>query len=413
MNSRERVLAALNHKQPDRVPIDCGGHMSSNFSVQAYCNLREYLGLKKSELYMCDLIQQLVFPEKDVLDMFGIDVVNFGADFINDESYWKEWSLQDGTPIKIPAYIDIRREDGNSVLYNSNGMPIALWKQGVLYCEQTYYPLAGSESDDFSNLSEDLKGVMWNEFAGPPAPLGYTGKDLDKRKQSLENLRKSTDRAIYAPFGGSIYEMGGFLYRQDNFMIEMSLNPEKIGKYLEKILEIHLEGIRNFLGACGDNIDVMGFGGDDMGMQTGPQISPAMYRDLFKPIHKEMWGYAKKLKPDIKLCLHCCGGIAPLLEDIIDAGMDAVNPVQTSCKGMEVESLKARFGKDLTFWGGGCDTRDILPNATPQQVKDHVRKNLDVMFRDGGFIFQQVHNIVSNVPPANIVAMFEAVREYI
>lgn len=412
MNSRERVRAALNHQQPDRVPIDCGGHMSSNFSVQAYRNLREYLGLKKSELYVCDVIQQLVFPEKDVLDMFGIDVVNFGADFIFADEYWKEWQLQDGTPIKIPAYIDIRKEGGNSVLYNSKGMPLAIWKQGVLYCEQTHYPLENSDSDDFSNLEEDLQGVMWNVFAGPPAPLGYSEQDMAKRKESVSRLRKSTDRAIYAPFGGSIYEMGGFLYRQDNFMVEMSLNPEKIHKYLDKLLEIHLKGIKNFIEAAGPNIDVMGFGGDDMGMQTGPQISPAMYRELFKPIHKEMWGYAKKLNPDIKLCLHCCGGISPLLEDIIDAGMDAINPVQTSCRGMEVENLKSTFGKDITFWGGGCDTRDILPNATPQQVKDHVRRNLDVMFRDGGFIFQQVHNIVSNVPPENIVAMFEAVREY-
>ncbi len=412
MNSRERVMAALNHKQPDRVPVDCGGHMSSNFSVQAYRNLREYLGLRKSELYVCDIIQQLVFPEKDVLDILGIDVINFGADYMQDSSYWKEWELQDGTPIRIPAYIDIRTEGGDSLLYNKKGKPLALWKKGVLYCEQTYFPLENSDSEDFSNLEEDLQDVMWNVFGGPPAPLGYGSEDMSVRKQYIAKLRASTDRAIYAPFGGGIYEMGGFLFRQDNFLLSLSLYPEKIHNYLEKIMEIHLEGIRNFTEAYGSNIDVMGFGGDDMGMQTGPQISPAMYRELFKPIHKALWGYAKKLNPGIKLCLHCCGGIAPLLPDIIDAGMDAINPVQTSCKGMEVENIKASFGKDITFWGGGCDTRDILPNATPQQVKDHVRRNLDVMFRDGGFIFQQVHNIVSNVPPENIVAMFEAVKEY-
>jgi len=413
MNSRERIKAALNHRQPDRVPVDCGGHMSSSFSVQAYRNLRDYLGLKKSELYVCDLIQQLVIPEKDILDLFGIDVVNYGADFIHEDHYWKEWSLQDGTPIRIPAYIDIRREGENSVLYNSDGKPLAIWKKGVLYCEQTYFPLAGSESEDFTNLREDLKGVMWNAFAGPPAPLGYEGEDLQKRKQSVANLRNSSDRAIYAPFGGSIFEMGGFLCRQDNFLADIALEPEKVRKYLDQILEINMEGIRNFIGTYGNNIDVMGFGGDDMGMQTGPQISPAMYRELFKPVHKEMWGYAKKLNPDIKLCLHCCGGIAPLLGDIIDAGMDAINPVQTNCTGMDIESLKSAFGKDITFWGGGCDTRDILPNSTPQEIKDHIKRNLDVMFRDGGFVFQQIHNIVSNVPPASIVAMFEAVKEYI
>ena len=350
MNSRERVRAALNHKQPDRVPIDCGGHMSSNFSVQAYRNLREYLGLKKSELYVCDIIQQLVVPEQDIIDLFGIDVVNFGRDFIYNEKYWKEWELQDGTPIKIPAYIDIRKEGGSSVLYNSKGMAIAIWKQGVLYCEQTYYPLENFDSDDFSNLEEELQGVLWNAFARPPAPLGYTGQDMAIRKASISKLHELTDKAIYAPFGGSIFEMGGFLFRQDNFLVELSLNPKKMHKYLDRILEIHLEGIKNFIEAGGKNIDVMGFGGDDMGMQTGPQISPAMYREFFKPVHKKMWGYAKKLNPDLKLCLHCCGGIYPLLEDIIDAGVDAINPVQTSCKDMEVEKLKAAFGKDITFW---------------------------------------------------------------
>ena len=412
MSSRQRVMDALNHKQPDRVPIDCGGHMSSNFSVQAYKNLREYLGLKKSELYVCDVVQQLVVPEQDVLDIFGIDVVNFGRDFISDAAYWQPWQLQDGTPIKIPAYIDIRKEGDNSILYNSNGRPISAWKQGVLYCEQTYFPLADSEDEEFDNLAEDMKGVLWNEFAPPPAPLGFDGSDLKKRQDSIVKLRKSTDRAIYAPFGGSLFEMGGFLFRQDNFLAELIMNPERIHKYLEKILEIYMAGIEKFLNGYGKNIDIMGFGGDDMGMQTGPQISPAMYREFFKPVHSQMWNYAKKINPDIKLCLHICGGIHPLIPDLIEAGMDAINPVQTSCTDMEVERLKKDFGKDLTFWGGGCDTRDILPNGTPQQIKDHVRRNLDVMFKDGGFVFQQVHNIVSNVPPQNIVAMFEAVREY-
>ncbi len=411
MNSRERVRAAMNHEQPDRVPIDCGGHMSSGFSVQAYKNLRDYLGLKKSELYMCDIIQQLVFPEQDIIDLFGIDVINFGWNFIYNDKYWKKWKLQDGTPIKIPAYVDIRKEGNNSILYNSKGVPIGIWKQGVLYCEQTYYPLENSNLDDFSNLEEDLQGVLWHAIGRPPAPLRYTGKDMIIRKESITNLRKTTEKAIYAPFGGSIFETGGRLFRLDNFLIELSLNPKKMHKYLEKMLEIYIGHIKKFVEAGGKNIDVMGFV-DDLGMQTGPIISPKMYREFFKPIHKEMWGYAKKLNPDLKLCLHSCGGIYPLIEDIIDAGMDAINPVQTSSKDMELEKLKTIFDKDITFWGGGCDTRDVLPNGTPQQVKDHIYRNLDIMFHDGGFVFQQVHNILANVPPENIVAMFEAVREF-
>jgi uroporphyrinogen decarboxylase len=159
----------------------------------------------------------------------------------------------------------------------------------------------------------------------------------------------------------------------------------------------------------GDCIDIIKFG-DDLGMQSGPQVSPKMYREFFKPRHKLMWTRAKQLA-NVKVMLHCCGGVRELLPDLIDAGLEAINPVQISCAGMDAAGLKAEFGKDMVFWGGGCDTQAILPNASPVEVRRHVKEQVRTLSPGGGFVFQQVHNILANVPPQNVVAMFEAARQ--
>ena len=411
MKSRERVMAALNHTQPDKVPIDCGGHRSSNFSIQAYKILREYLSLPKSNLYVYDVIQQLVVPEQDILELFDFDVIDLGRDFIKDESYWKDWTMHDGTPVKIPKYVDLRDSGKDTVMYNSRGKPIAVQKEGCKYFEQTVFPRDGDDGEDFSNLREQFHDVMWFEVGGPPAPLGFQGADLQARKKSAQDLRRSEDKAIYGLFGGNFFEGAQMIYKMDYAMYNFAANPKLTHAFLDELLEIHRKNLESYMEACGDEIDIIGFG-DDMGMQTGPQISPAMYRELFKPRHAALWGYAKKLKPKVKLCLHCCGGVEPLLGDIIDAGMDSINPVQTNCAGMDLAALKKKYGRDITLWGGGCDTRDVLPNGTPQQVREHVLRNLEIMFKDGGFVFQQVHNILADVPPVNIEAMFKAVREF-
>jgi uroporphyrinogen decarboxylase len=191
-------------------------------------------------------------------------------------------------------------------------------------------------------------------------------------------------------------------------MMMLAAEPKKAHAFLDELMEIHLENLDRFLGAVGESLDIILFG-DDLGMQTGPMISPQMYCEFFKPRHAVLWNRAKQLA-DVKVMLHCCGGVRELLAHLIEAGLDAINPVQISCRGMDAAELKAEFGKDITFWGGGCDTRDILSNGTPEQVAAHVKRQVDVLRPGGGFVFQQVHNILANVPPANIVAMFDAVN---
>jgi uroporphyrinogen decarboxylase len=188
----------------------------------------------------------------------------------------------------------------------------------------------------------------------------------------------------------------------------LASDPREAHDFLDRLVEIHVANLEKFLGAVGPYIDVINFG-DDLGMQTGPQMSPRMYREFFKPRHALMWKRAKELA-NVKVMLHCCGGVRELLPDLIEAGLDAINPVQISCAGMIAAELKKDFGKDLTFWGGGCDTQIVLSQATAEAVKTHTRDQVRIWSPGGGFVFQQVHNILANVPPQNVVAMYEGVR---
>ena len=240
-------------------------------------------------------------------------------------------------------------------------------------------------------------------MSSPPGPLASA--------PGAEQLRAGTDRALIGLFGGNLLEMGTFMYRNDDFFMLLAGAPDVAHDFLEKTTETHLRNLERFLTETGGLIDVILFG-DDLGGQNGPLISPAMYREFFKARHERLFQRAKALAPGIKVLLHCCGGVRELLPDLISIGLDAINPVQITCSGMDAAGLKRDFGRDLTLWGGGCDTRAILPCATPQQVREHVLRQLEILAPDGGFVFQQVHNIMADVPPENIVAIFDAVSEF-
>jgi uroporphyrinogen decarboxylase len=198
------------------------------------------------------------------------------------------------------------------------------------------------------------------------------------------------------------------LFRMDNYLTFLGLYPEKALRFAEKLCRAHLKSLEKWLPAVGPHIDIILFG-DDLGGQTGPLISPRMYRQMIKPFHRKLWQRAKELA-DVKVMLHCCGGVRELMDDLIDAGVDAINPVQINAAGMHPTELKAEFGDRITFWGGGCDTRDILPHGSPAWVAGHVRALVQSLRIGGGYVFQQVHNILADVPADNVVAMFDAVN---
>jgi uroporphyrinogen decarboxylase len=404
MTSQERVLASCNHQEPDRIPIDLSGHRSSGIAAIAYARLRDYLSLPKKPIRVYDPIQQLALPDDDVLDRFGIDVIDLGRGFALDDASWADWTLPDGTPCKMPAWALPEMVDGRWVFRSKSGTVIGHMPPGALYFEQTYYPL--SEPGGPRTIADAMAESMWHNVAAPPGPW----VDYVQLRAGANELRKKSSRAIVGAFGGNLLEAGQFLFRNDNFFMLLGAEPEKAHKFLDDLVEMYLAKLEKFLEAVGDSIDIIGFG-DDLGMQSGPQISPRMYRKFFKPRHELMWRRAKQLA-NVKVMLHCCGGVRELLPDLIDAGLEIINPVQISCAGMNAGELKAEFGSDMVFWGGGCDTQTILPQGSPEEVRKHVRKQIATLSPNGGFVFQQVHNTLANVPPSNIVAMYEAVQEF-
>jgi uroporphyrinogen decarboxylase len=404
MNSRGRVLAALNHQEPDRVPIDLSGHRSSGIAAIAYARLREHLGLARKPLRVYDPVQQLAIVDDDVLDLFHVDTIELGRAFALEEEHWAEWVLPDGTPCQMPVWALPERESGRWVIRSQSGRVIAAMPDGALYFEQTHYPFI--EKDPLDRIDEAMQECMWTAVASPPGPLTAGPDGVAVLVEGAKRLRSTTDRAIIGLFGGNLLEMGQFFYRNDQFLMLLAGDPKRAHEFLDRIVEIHLANLDRFLGAVGPYIDVILFG-DDLGMQIGPQISPKMYREFFKPRHKQMWSRAKELAP-VKVMLHSCGGIRELLPDLIEAGLDATNPVQISCSGMDAGKLKADFGEKMVFWGGGCDTQQVLVNGTPDEVRRHVKEQVQILNPGGGFVFQQVHNILAHVPPENVVAMFEA-----
>jgi uroporphyrinogen decarboxylase len=407
MTSRERVLTALNHREPDRIPIDFSGHRSSGISAIAYARLRKHLGIENRPLRVYDPVQQLAIVDEEVLQRFKVDTIELGRAFALEDKWWADWELPDGTPCQLPVWTKPERLNGEWAIRSPSGRTIARMPDGVLYFEQCHYPF--EEKDDLDALTNAFRESMWTAIASPPGPQAAGDAGRTVLAEGARRLRAQTDRAILALFGGNLLEMGQFFYRNDNFFLLLAGNPKRAHEFLDKIMEIHLANLERFLGAVGEHIDIIVFG-DDLGMQSGPQVSPRMYREFFKPREKIMWDRARQLAK-VKIKLHCCGGVRELLPDLIDAGLDAINPVQITCRGMEPAGLKADFGGRLTFWGGGCDTRDVLSKGTPAQVREHVKRLRDVWRPGGGYVFQQVHNILANVPPENIVTMFDAVNE--
>lgn len=406
MNSRQRVCAAINHKEPDRIPVDFGGHHSSGIMAIAYARLKKYLAIEEGDIFVYDIPQQLAIVEPEVLDRFSVDVIELGRGFSLKESDWKEWILPDGTPCKIPAFIKLVQKGKEWYACSDDATEIAIQKKDSLYFEQIYFPFMEARKPDYNNLEGAFEKSMWFKLGSPPTPINLD--EQDKLKMGAKRLRESTDRAIVGIFGGNLHETGQFLFRADNWFMKLASEPNDVHLFLDKLVEYHLDNLEKSLSAVGEYIDIINFG-DDLGMQTGPQISKDMYDEFFKPRHKLLWDRAKELA-DVKVMLHCCGGVYPLLPSLIEAGLDIINPVQTNAAGMDPTRLKGEFGRDVAFWGGGCNTQGLLGQGAPSQIASDVKERIKILAPGGGFVFQQIHNIMANVPPENIVAMFKAVQ---
>ena len=409
MTSRERVQAALNHQEPDKIPVDCGGMRSTGLLGVTYNKLKEHLKQKSGETKIYDMVQQLALVEDWYLNKFQIDVIDLARGFAGNPEEWNNWKLPDGSSAKVPAWLKIE-QDGNSwFCLGDAGDRIAEMPKGSYFFDQKIWPLYGQTPDNFDNLPDKLNKIMWVHMTDPQVQHAGEADYYEQVGSMAKKLFENTDYSIMAGFGGQFFELGSFIFRMDDFMTNLVINRPMMEKLFDKILEMHMEKIVPYLKAVSPYADTIVMG-DDLGTQTSPMISPKLYRELILPRARQLYRYVRE-NSDAKVFLHSCGAISEFLPDLIDAGVQVINPVQTSAGGMEPAKLKREFGKDLVFWGGGIDTQRILPEATPDDVRKEVRKNCKIFMKDGGFVFCQIHNMLDTVPPENILAMYEAANE--
>ena len=411
MSSRARVLASVDHLEPDGLAVDLGSNPSSGISAVAHANLVRRLDLVDQRTRVYDVVQQLAQPSDELLDRLRIDAVDIGRTFNAADADWKPMTLPSGIEVEIPAWFDpVLQEDGAWEAFNDDGLRIASMPRGAAFFDQTHWPYLDGYPDDLSDLSRVMPNVLWSGLVH--SPWDHAGDDgfWETLRERTLALRASTDRALMVVVGCNLFEWGTFLRRIDNFLMDLVVDQANVERLLDALLEIHFETLDHVIASVGDIVDVVRFG-DDLGMDNGPLMSPDTYRTIFKPRHAALNAYVHE-RSSMKTFLHSCGSLYDLLPDIVETGVDILNPVQISARDMEPAKLKQEFGDAITFWGGGADTRRVLPTGTPAEVRDHVRRNVEAFAPGGGFVFATAHNMLPDVPPENIEAMFETLDEY-
>jgi uroporphyrinogen decarboxylase len=379
MTPRERLLAALRHETPDRVPIDLGGNQTG-IHRNAYVNLLRYLGIE-SGVEIMDAVQQLARPSERVLERFHVDTRYVAA---GPAAGWKG--------------AVVRAERGGRVwhdLTDEFGVRWSMPDDQPLYMDITFHPLAEATVGD-------VREYPWPKGDDPSRFAGL-------RERALR-LRKETPYAVVSGISGVVYETCWYLRGLERWFRDLLVAPEFCEAMLDQTLKFWLDWFRLFLDEAGDAVDVIMIG-DDLAGQQGPLFNPAVYRRLVKPRHRRLVEFIRS-RSGAKIWYHTCGSCAAFIPDLIENGIDILNPVQTSAASMDPVGLKARFGRDLVFWGGGCDSQHVLPQGTPSEVRDEVRRNLDAFKPGGGYVFSGIHNIQGEVPPENIVALFDAAFEH-
>jgi uroporphyrinogen decarboxylase len=399
MNHRERVLAALRHQEPDRVPLDLGGTMDSTIMAVPYRIVRDHLGLGAGTTRVADVFQHTALLEEDVRQALGIDVM-----FVSDEpNEWRAGALPDGSPAEFPARFQPQlQDDGSQVTFDAAGNVVLRMPRGGHYFDPVYSPLAGVTS--VRDIEKHLSAI---ESYDTPSHLDLGYEELAEKARAL---RETTDYLLVGFFGGHIFQAGQSLRGWETFLMDLLANRRFAEALMDHLAEANMRRFERFADTVGRYVDVVQFE-DDLGMQDRPILRPELYRQVVKPYHEKLFRFAKS-RCDAYLLLHTDGAVAPFIPDFIEMGIDALNPVQVSAAGMDTRVLKKEFGRDIVFWGGGCDSQTVLPFGTPQEVADEVKRRIDDLAPGGGFVFGPIHNIQTGVPPENVIAMFRTAREY-
>ncbi|TXT62432.1 MAG: Methylcobalamin:coenzyme M methyltransferase [Promethearchaeota archaeon] len=383
MNSRERVNEALNHKEPDKIPLDLGGNQSG-IHIKAYKNLLDYLEIEDNEIQYYDFVQQLVDPCEQLLKRFQIDVR-----YIRPLGGMVK--IDDVEPQYEGKYVGVYDQFG--VFWGNDAEKDI---EDILYYDPVIHPLADCKT------VEDIENYDW--------PDGKDKTPFKGLREYAKNLYDNTDYALSTPPTGCIYEYTTFLFGFTKVLRYFRTKPELLVSAMNHLLDYWINYNESFLSEVGQYLDVVCINGD-LAEQAGPIMNLKLYEEMIKPIERKLSEKVHKLA-DVKINYHCCGSIPQFIPHFSEISYDAVNPVQISAYDMAPCGLKERFGEQISFWGGLCNTQDTLPFGTPEQIRKEVKHNMWCFKENGGYIAANIHNITAEVPPENIVAMFGAANEF-
>ncbi len=418
MTSRERVLAAIQHKQPDRVPLDLGATGQTGISASTLYKLRKALGLEEHPLYVHEPFQILGTVEQDVRDALGVDVVGLWSPttmFGTRNERWKRWNMSDGTPVLMgePFEYDVDAH-GDTLVYPQGDRtvpPSVKMPAGGFFFDNIDRTGPVDESDlDARRDFKDLFAV-------------YSDDDARYFEKHATRLYEDTEYAVILNFGGGSFgdvaTIPGPWEKHprgsrsiEEWYVAHALHPDYIQELFIMQTVIALKNLEILRQAVGDKIQIIGVSGTDFGSQNSELMSARQFRKLYKPHYQQVndWIHANTTW---KTFFHCCGSIVRLLDDFVEMGVDILNPVQCSATGMDPVMLKETYGDKLVFWGGGIDTQHILPFGTPEQVREQVRERLEIFSKGGGYVFNTIHNILVNTPIENLLALFDEYRRFI
>ncbi len=399
MNHRERILTALSHKEPDRVPLDLGGTVDSTISAASYQGLRKSLDLSPSTTWVSEVCSMIAQIDEDVRQVLDIDTMPLWY----EPREWRKSTLEDGSLAQFPAmFRPQRQEDGSQVVLNNHGTVVLKMPEGGYYFDPVYSPLAQATSiKDIENYIREIEN-----YDRPD----HLDKSYEELAEKARELNQNTDYFLVGFFGGHIFQAGQSLRGWEKFLVDLIDNRSFAEALMDNLVEANMKRFEHYAKTIGQYVHIIHFE-DDLGMQDRPLMSPSMYRKLVKPYQRKLFSFVKS-KTEARILYHTDGAVASLIPDFIEMGVDVLNPVQVSALGMGTKELKKEFGSDISFWGAGCDSQSILPFGTTGEVADEVKRRLDDLAPGGGFVFSSVHNIQEEVPPENVIVMFKTAKQF-
>ena len=416
MNSRERLQSTINHVEPDRLCVDFGAGGQTGMGVVAVHKLRrKILDQKNYTVKVTEPFQMLGEIDQAMIQSLQLDVMGISTPsnmfgFRNEN--WKSFMMTENIEVLVPGKFNYTRDvEGAFYMYpdgDTSEKPCAKMPSGGYFFDAVdrQQPFDESQLNYLDNCEEF--GVLSNA-------------DLQYYAETTQKIYNETDLGIYVTLPGTAFgdialvpatwlKNPKGIRGVEEWYMSLLIRPDYIHKIFEKQCEIALQNIKLLADTLGDKAQVVFLSGTDFGTQTGLFNSVESYREMFKPYQKILNDKIHELT-NWKTFIHSCGAIYELIPDLIDAGFDILNPVQISATGMDARQLKKEFGKDIVFWGGGIDTQHTLPFGSPDEVYREVRKNIEIFSEGGGFVFNSVHNVQSNVPIENILAMFKAIDD--